>query len=50
MFITALIVSLICLAIPVCTFIRMVLTGRHVRARISARISAYHHIDHIDVR
>ncbi|MEO3806617.1 hypothetical protein [Nonomuraea sp. B1E8] len=45
MFTTALVVSLICLAIPVSTYIRMVITGRRIRSAIRARVSAYHHID-----
>lgn len=41
MFTIALIVSLICLAIPLSIFARMVITGRQVRADIHAHMSAY---------
>lgn len=41
MFTVALILSLICLAVPVFTFVRMVVTARRVRAEIHWRMSAH---------
>ncbi|MFC6081672.1 hypothetical protein [Sphaerisporangium aureirubrum] len=41
MFTCALIISLICLAVPVLTFLRMVFTARRVRAEIHYRMSMH---------